>query len=467
MRTAHVAVDTEQQPELRFPDGFVWGAATAAYQIEGGANAGGRGPSIWDTFSHTPGRVFDGDTGDVACDHYHRYPADAELMGRLGLQSYRFSVSWPRIQPGGTGQANPAGLDFYDRLVDALLARGIDPIATLYHWDLPQALEDRGGWTSRDTAHRFAEYAGIVHERLGDRVTTWLTLNEPWCAAFLGYAAGIHAPGHRDPACAFAVVHHLLLAHGVTANALRSAGARIGIAVNPAHIRPADRGSAGDVAAADLVDTLHNRLFLDTLFGRGYPADALDVAERHGGIGWLRGGDERSIAATIDLLGVNYYSPTVVASKPGEPANPAYPGTEDIVFLPAPGPVTAMGWPIDPGSLTEILVRLATDYPGVPLWITENGAAFDDERSGDTVIDHQRVEYLEDHLRAVHVALERGVDVRGYLVWSLMDNFEWAEGYRRRFGIVHVDYETQARTPKASALWYSDVIGRNGLGGRR
>ncbi len=392
MRTAHVAVGTERQAELRFPDGFVWGAATAAYQIEGGANAGGRGTSIWDTFSRMPGTVRDGDTGDVACDHYHRYPADAELMGRLGLQSYRFSVAWPRIQPGGTGRANPAGLDFYDRLVDALLARGIDPITTLYHWDLPQALEDRGGWTSRDTAHRFAEYAGSVHDRLGDRVTTWLTLNEPWCAAFLGYAAGIHAPGHRDPASAFAAVHHLLLAHGVAARALRSAGtARIGIAVNPAHVRPADHGSAGDVAAADLIDTLHNRLFLDPLFGRGYPADALDVAERNGGIGWLRGGDERSIAAPIDLLGVNYYSPTVVASEPGEPANPAYPGTENIAFLPAPGPVTAMGWPIDPGSLTEILTRLATDYPGVPLWITEHAGRPSTTRNRATLLSTTNV----------------------------------------------------------------------------
>lgn len=466
--TARVVVDSESQVEARFPEGFAWGAATAAYQIEGGASADGRGTSIWDTFSHTPGNVRGGDTGDVACDHYRRYAADVELMAELGLQSYRFSVAWPRIQPDGIGPVNPAGLDFYDRLVDALLAHGIDPIATLYHWDLPQPLEDRGGWTSRDTAYRFAEYACVVHDRLGDRVATWLTLNEPWCAAFLGYASGVHAPGRNDPADAFAAVHHLLLAHGSATRDLRAAGAaRVGIALNPALIRPSDPESADDVAAASLVDGLHNRLFLNPLLGQAYPADVLEIIDRHGGVGWLRDGDEQSIAAPIDLLGVNYYSPTVVAARPGEPANPTYPGTENIAFLPPRGSVTAMGWPIDPDALTEILVRLGTDYPGVQLWITENGAAFDDEKSGGNVADDDRIEYLEGHVRAVHAAVQRGVDVGGYLVWSLMDNFEWAEGYGKRFGIVHVDYNTLARTPKASAQWYRDVIGRNGLGERR
>lgn len=362
--------------EKRFPEGFVWGAATAAYQIEGAVTAGGRGRSIWDTFSHTPGRVHDGDTGDVACDHYHRYEEDVALMARLGLGAYRFSVAWPRIQPTGTGPANPAGLDFYDRLVDALVGHGIDPVVTLYHWDLPQALEDRGGWAARDTAYRFAEYAALVHDRLGDRVGTWTTLNEPWCAAFLGYAAGVHAPGRTDPAAAFAAAHHLLLGHGEAVRALRARGAqRLGVTLNPAAVRPADPAAEADVAAARLVDGLHNRLFLDPVLGRGYPTDVLAVAGRFGDLGWLHDGDESAIAAPIDLLGVNYYAPAVVAARPGTPAAAAHPGTEDVAFVPARGPVTAMGWVIEPASLTALLERLARDYPGVPLMVTEIGRA--------------------------------------------------------------------------------------------
>jgi beta-glucosidase len=456
-------VDAES-PAVSFPDDFVWGAATAAYQIEGAADVDGRGPSIWDTFSHTPGKVHDGDTGDVACDHYHRYPDDIALMSELGLGAYRFSVAWPRVQPSGDGVINSAGLDFYDRLVDALLTAHIDPIVTLYHWDLPQPLEDRGGWTSRDTAHRFAEYAVHVRERLGDRVRTWTTLNEPWCAAFLGYAAGVHAPGHVDPAKAFAAAHHLLLGHGEAALALSASGAeRVGITVNPAVIAPADPSDAADVAAARLVDGVHNRLFLDPLFGRGYPDDVLEIIDRHGGSDWRRDGDEQTIAAPIDLLGLNYYCPTVVAGRPGVAANPAYPGTENIAFLPATGPVTAMGWPIEPTSLTTLLLRLSADYPGVPLWITENGAAFDDVAVEGTVSDLDRISYLDGHLRAAHAAIEQGVDLRGYLAWSLLDNFEWAEGFRKRFGLIHVDYDSQVRTVKDSAWWYRDVISRNGL----
>lgn len=313
MQTAGRADAQEQTAELQFPAGFVWGAATAAYQIEGAVRDGGRGPSIWDTFSHTPGRTWNGDTGDVACDHYHRYAEDVALMARLGLGAYRFSVAWPRIQPDGTGPANPAGLDFYDRLVDALIGHGIDPIVTLYHWDLPQALEDQGGWTARETAHRFAGYAELVHRRLGDRVRTWITLNEPWCTAFLGYASGKHAPGRTEPAAAFAATHHLLLGHGEAVRALRAAGAeRLGVTVNPAEVRPADPDSAVDVAAARLIDGLQNRIFLDPLTGRGYPADVQAVARRFGPTGWLRDGDEQTIAAPLDLLGVNYYYPAVV-----------------------------------------------------------------------------------------------------------------------------------------------------------
>ena len=464
MQTTH-ETGAEQPVETRFPDGFVWGAATASYQIEGAAVEDGRAPSIWDTFSHTPGKTNNGDTGDVACDHYHRYAEDVGLMASLGLQAYRFSVAWPRIVPAGAGEPNPAGLDFYDRLVDELVAHHIEPIATLYHWDLPQALEDKGGWRSRETAYRFAEYAVHVHDRIGDRVGRWLTLNEPWCSAFLGHAAGVHAPGNADPAMAFAAVHHLLLGHGEAVRALRSArAANVGITVNPASVRPADPESDADIAAAQLVDGLHNRIFLDPIFGRGYPDDVLDVMGRHGGTDWLIEGDQQRIGADIDLLGVNYYYPTVVAAAPGAPGVPEYPGTEGIALPPAPGPVTAMGWPIEPASFTDLLVRLATDYPGVPLWITENGAAFDDTPSADgRVADPDRIGYLDGHLRAVHAAIGRGADVRGYLVWSLMDNFEWAKGYSKRFGVVRVDYDTQVRTPKDSAYWYRDVIARNGL----
>lgn len=465
MQTAGRADAQEQTAELQFPAGFVWGAATAAYQIEGAVRDGGRGPSIWDTFSHTPGRTWNGDTGDVACDHYHRYAEDVALMARLGLGAYRFSVAWPRIQPDGTGPANPAGLDFYDRLVDALIGHGIDPIVTLYHWDLPQALEDQGGWTARETAHRFAGYAELVHRRLGDRVRTWITLNEPWCTAFLGYASGKHAPGRTEPAAAFAATHHLLLGHGEAVRALRAAGAeRLGVTVNPAEVRPADPDSAVDVAAARLIDGLQNRIFLEPLTGRGYPADVLAVARRFGPTGWLRDGDEQTIAAPLDLLGVNYYYPAVVTARPGEPAAGPYPGSEDVAFVPLPGPVTEMGWRIEPAGLTGLLERLGRDYPDLPIMITENGAAFDDQPDGSgRVADPRRIQYLDGHLRAVHAAISTGVDVRGYLVWSLLDNFEWSEGYRKRFGLVYLDYPSQARLLKDSAHWYREVIARGGL----
>ncbi|MEU5947104.1 GH1 family beta-glucosidase [Micromonospora sp. NPDC047465] len=456
---------------LRFPENFVWGAATAAYQIEGAATADGRGPSIWDTFSRTPGKVHQGHTGDVACDHYHRYADDVALMAELGLRAYRFSVAWPRIQPDGTGPVNPRGLDFYDRLTDSLLDRGIDPIVTLYHWDLPQTLQDRGGWTNRETAEHLATYATAVHARLGDRVRTWTTLNEPWCSAYLGYGNGVHAPGGRDPGAAFAAVHHLLLGHGLAARALRAAGAEtVGITLNPADVRPADPDSAADAAAVRLVDGLHNRIFLDPLLRAAYPEDVLEHVARIVEPTFVRDGDEKLIAAPIDLLGVNYYAPTYVAGRPDGAGGSAYPGTDGAVeFLPPVGPLTDMGWMIEPAGLTRLLERLATDYPGVPLMVTENGAAFPDKAGADApdgagqVVDADRIAYLDGHLRAAHEAISRGVDLRGYLVWSLLDNFEWAEGYRRRFGIIHVDYLTQRRTPKSSARWYQEVISRNGL----
>jgi beta-glucosidase len=456
---------------LRFPDGFVWGAATSAYQVEGAARDDGREPSIWDTFSRTPGRVFAGHTGDVACDHYHRHRDDVALMADLGLAAYRFSVAWPRVQPDGTGPVNPRGLDFYDRLVDELCGQGIDSVPTLYFWDLPQALDDRGGWTARETAESFAEYAEAVYARLGDRVATWTTLNEPWCSAYLGYAAGIHAPGRQDPAAAFTAVHHLLLGHGLAARALRAAGAAtISITLNPAAVFPADPDSAADAEAVRLVDGLHNRIFLDPILRGKYPADVLEHVARFVEPTFLHAGDEAVIGQPIDVLGVNYYAPTYVTARPGASGGAAYPGTEDIEFLPASGPVTDMGWQIEPDALRRLLERLARDYPGMPLLITENGAAYptgpvadDAAPDGWRVPDAERVRYLDGHLRATHEAIAAGVDLRGYFVWSLMDNFEWHDGYRKRFGIVHVDYRTQRRLLKDSARWYREVIRRNGL----
>ncbi|MEV0148443.1 MULTISPECIES: GH1 family beta-glucosidase [unclassified Nonomuraea] len=454
-----------------FPENFVWGAATASYQIEGAVKEDGRGQSIWDAFSHAPGNVAGGDTGDVACDHYHRYADDVALMRELRLAAYRFSVAWPRVQPDGTGPANPRGLAFYDRLVDELLAAGVTPYATLYHWDLPQALEDRGGWTARDTAYRFAEHAEAVHARLGDRVRHWTTLNEPWVAAYLGYGNGVHAPGRRDPAAAMRAAHHLMLGHGLAAARLRALGAEsLMLVVNSAPVlTPAQVGDPSavpgeaDAAAVERVHALLTGQFLDPAVHGRYPEAVLEAARRNGGTGHILDGDLELIRAPIDRIGVNYYNPCVVEARPGEPADAAWPGSEDVAFRAADAPVTAMGWPIVPDGLSRLLLRLSRDYPGTPLMVTENGAAFEDVVVDGRVHDADRVSYLEGHLREAHRAIEAGADLRGYLVWSLLDNFEWAEGYRRRFGIVHVDYATQARTPKDSALWFRDVIVRNGL----
>jgi beta-glucosidase len=459
---------------LVFPEDFVWGAATAAYQLEGAAGADGRGPSIWDTFSHTPGKVADGHTGDVACDHYRRYADDVRLMRDLGLAAYRFSVSWPRVLPAGAGAVNQAGLDFYDRLVDELLAAGIAPYVTLYHWDLPQALEDAGGWAARETAYRFADYAQVVGDRLGDRVGTWMTMNEPWVAAILGYGIGVHAPGRASPADAFRAIHHLLLGHGLAAEVLRTGlgtatAAQIALILNvtpvltpeqvddPDHV-PTD----ADAEAVSRVDALLNRQFLEPALRGAYPAEVLSIVTRIAGLDHIRDGDLALINRPIDLLGVNYYVPSIVRAGPGAPGNPAFPGSEGIEFRTADAPTTAMGWPIVPTGLHRVLVRLAGDYPEVGLIVTENGAAFHDVVAGDRVHDAERVAYLDGHLRAAHAAIEAGADLRGYLVWSLLDNFEWADGYHRKFGIVHVDYATQRRLVKDSGLWYRDVIRRGG-----
>ena len=451
---------------LAFPPGFRWGTATASYQIEGSEAADGRSPSIWDTFSRVPGAVVGGDTGAVACDHYRRMPEDVALLSDLGVGWYRFSVSWPRVRPDGRAP-NPAGLGFYDRLVDELLGRGVSPWLTLYHWDLPQALEDAGGWTTRDTAERFVEHAVTVHEALGDRVPVWTTLNEPWCSAFLGYTAGTHAPGRREGAAGLRAAHHLMLAHGMAATELRARGAEdVGITLNLTVADPADPDDPADVDAARRVDALHNRLFLDPLTGAGYPADLLADTEHLGWTGVVHDGDLETIAAPIDLLGVNYYHGDAVSGRPDDDPD-GLPGpfvAAEPLSMPKRGlPLTAMGWEVQPEGLTRLLVRLHERHPGLPLVVTENGAAYDDVVGPDGRVDDlDRLAFLDQHLRAVHAAVEAGADVRGYFAWSLLDNFEWAEGYAKRFGLVHVDYATQRRTPKASAHWYAEVC-RTGL----
>jgi beta-glucosidase len=449
---------------LTFPDGFRWGAATAAYQIEGAVEEGGRRPSIWDTFARTPGKVFRGHTGDVACDHYHLYPLDVALMAELGIGTYRLSVAWPRIKPDGSGPVNRRGVEFYDRLIDELLGHGIDPIVTLYHWDLPQALEDAGGWTNRDTAEHFADYTAAVVARLGDRVTTWTTLNEPWCSAFLGYGSGHHAPGRQDPTAAFLAAHHLLLGHGLALQRLRAAGAReTSITFNLTRVRPRDSGDRADMAAASLIDGLQNRMWLDPVLRGDYPDDVLGLFHRFGAAGAIRSGDLSVIGAPIDLLGVNYYQPSLVGADVGQPASLAYPGSEGVVFLPQDLPVTGMDWPVDATGLQDLLVRIAADHPDTPIMVTENGSAYVDTPIEGRVRDVERITYFDAHLRAAHAALAAGVDLRGYLAWSFLDNFEWGYGYDQRFGLVYIDYDTQQRIPKDSATWYRDVIRRNGL----
>ncbi len=461
-----------------FPDGFLWGAATAAYQVEGATAEDGRGPSIWDTFSRTPGAISGGETGDAAADHYHRMRDDVALMRDVGLTSYRFSVAWPRIQPDGTGPVNERGLDFYRQLVDALLEAGIVPFLTLYHWDLPQPLQDAGGWPNRDVANRFADFAATVFGALGDRVIHWTTINEPWCAAFIGYGEGRHAPGLRDPQLAVRAAHHLLLGHGLAVRSMRALASpdrRFGIVLNPAPVHAASDSDV-DRDAARRMDGAMNRAFLDPILRGSYPEDVVADFAGTVDLAHVRAGDDAVIATPIDLLGINYYRPYVVAwiddrvapdegwRTRGRYARQAgWPGAERVAVIGQDLPRTAMGWEVDAGGLTELLVGIHRSYPPVPLLVTENGAAYDDREEADgTVHDPGRIDYLDQHVRAVHAAIEAGADVRGYFVWSLLDNFEWAEGYARRFGIVYVDYATQRRIPKDSAAWYGGVIRSNG-----
>ncbi len=456
---------------LVFPEGFLWGVATASYQVEGAAYDDGKGPSIWDTFSHDAGSVHHGDNGDIACDHYHRIDSDIELMEELGMPAYRFSITWPRVQPDGGG-VNEVGLDHYRRLVDGLRARGIEPVATLYHWDLPQALQDRGGWANRDTARRFEDYAGVVAAALGDRVALWITLNEPWVSAFVGHAKGEHAPGMRDLRASVLAAHHLLLGHGLAARAIAEtvgSSAQVGITLNLSPVAPASP-SPEDAAAARRVDEHLNRWFLDPVLRGSYPGDLLEEYVRLIGGDFLQAGDLDLIRANIDFLGVNYYTRRRVAAPAGplKPASgfsySAWLGVDECPRTDVSR--TAKGWTIEPAGLTALLLRLREDYGDIALYITENGAAFHDypDPTG-AVRDPERIEYLRDHFAAAHAAIVKGVNLRGYFVWSLMDNFEWADGYSQRFGVVYVDYRTKTRIPKQSAYWYRDVIAANAVDG--
>ncbi len=462
LETSRTEQRTQEQPapdRRVFPPDFRWGAATAAYQIEGAASADGRGESIWDRFSHTPGKTIHGDTGDVACDHYHLFRADVDRMRELGLKSYRFSIAWPRVAPDGGAPTNAAGLGFYSRLVDALLEAGITPMPTLYHWDLPQALEDAGGWANADTAPRFADYADACFAALGDRVTDWITLNEPWCSAHLGYVSGDHAPGHKDIGLGLRAGHTLLVAHGLAVQRFRARrrDGAIGLTVNLGPSHPATE-SAEDVAAARRWDAYMNRWFLDPVHRSDYP---MEMREAFGDALPAFTDEERdTVTSPIDFIGVNYYTRAVMRHDPDSAFVQL--GWADVPDAPR----TAMGWEVYPKGLYETLTWLRDAYDNPLVYITENGAAYDDALAPDGGChDPERTAYLHAHFLAAHDAIRDGVRLGGYYVWSLMDNFEWAYGYTKRFGIIHVDYATQARTPKDSAIWYAGVIRAHGPAG--
>jgi beta-glucosidase len=434
-------------PLPSFPDDFLWGTATSAYQIEGSPTADGKGVSIWDTFAHTPGKILTGETGDVACDHYRRWEQDLDLLAEIGCTGYRFSISWPRILPSGIGQVESRGLDFYDRLVDGLVTRGIKAFPTLYHWDLPQALQDRGGWYDRDTARAFADYARIVAERIGDRSSAFITLNEPSVHTFFGHVAGVHAPGLYDLPRVFSVIHHQLLAHGLGVAAIRSASSiPVGLTNNHSPIIAQDSSSEGDILAAERMDLLYNRQYLDPVLLSRSPGDPVEL---YGPLAAdvIRDGDMETIGAPMDFLGVNYYNPQWVKA-PG-PDNPL--GFE-LVDAPTEFPRTAFDWPVVPDALTDLLLRLRSDYATrlPPLYITENGTSWP-----EPVHDQFRIDYLDSHLRAVAAAMAEGVDIRGYFCWTLLDNFEWAEGTKQRFGLINVDFQTQQRTVRDSGRWFA------------
>lgn len=472
------SLGTRHGARRQFPNEFLFGVATAAYQIEGAAHEDGRKDSIWDAFARVPGAVVDGHDGEVACDHYHRYESDVALMADLGLQTYRFSTSWSRIRPDG-GPVNKKGLDFYSRLVDSLLAKNIKPWLTLYHWDLPQALQEKGGWANRDTAALFAEYAMNVHSVLGDRVDAWTTLNEPWCSSFLSYIGGEHAPGIQDPEQGLAAGHHLLLAHGLAIRELRATDPKLqlGITLNMTVADPLDPTDAGDLDAARRLDGQHNRFFLDPIFRGEYPQDLLDDVAHFGFEKYVHEGDLAIISTPIDALGVNYYHGDAVSVRPPttllhsaapseRPKRLPFPAADGVYWHPRGLPVTAMDWEVQPEGLTRLLKRIKDDYTGtaVKLYVTENGAAYNDVVGEDGVVhDAERKEFLRLHLGAILDAIDLGVEVYGYFYWSLMDNYEWAWGYHKRFGIVRVDYDTQERTVKDSGLEYKRIIADRAL----
>ena len=443
---------------IQFGPDFVFGVATASYQVEGAVKEGGRGVSIWDTFSHTPGKIWQGQTGDVACDHYHRVDEDLDLMVELGVDSYRFSIDWPRIQPDGTGPANRAGIDFYSRLVDGLLERNITPLATLYHWDLPQALEDKGGWPNRDTAYRFADYVDEVAQALGDRVAMWATLNEPWCTAMLGYASGEHAPGLHSPAKAIAAAHHLNLAHGLAVQALRSrTHGKVGVVLNIHQIYP-ESDSAEDIQACRTAQATGNWLYSDPMLAGRYDDLTIEALNPYTDWEFIHDGDLDLIHQNLDMVGLNYYFPSTIRAGKALSVGP-WLGTENTQWVAPRPPLTEMGWPIDPHGLTDQITDFHQRYPDVDIIISENGAAMPDTVSDDgKVHDQDRIDYLDGHFRAIHDALDLGAPVKGYYLWSLMDNFEWSHGYSKRFGILRVNYDTLERTWKDSARWYQQFL---------
>lgn len=449
---------------ITFPADFIWGTATSSYQIEGAWDEDGKGPSIWDTFCQQPGTIEDNSSGQVACDHYHRWPADIKLMQSLNMQAYRFSIAWPRILPAGRGDVNQAGLDFYSRLVDGLLEAGITPFATLYHWDLPQALQDEGGWPARSTAEAFVEYAEIVSRHLGDRVKHWVTHNEPWVVTFLGHQIGLHAPGLTDWLAALKTSHHVLLSHGWAVPVIRRncPDGDVGITLNFTPAEPAT-DSRADFQAYRHFDGYFHRWFMDPLYGRHYPADMVADYEARGylpaGLDFVAAGDLEAIAVPTDFLGVNYYTRAILKSD-GDPNR----NLQSLMFTSEAAETTDMGWEVYPEGLYNLLNRLHFEYRPPKLYITENGCSYDDgpDETG-TIADDRRLSYLRQHFRAAHRAMQNGVPLAGYFVWSFFDNFEWAEGYRQRFGLVWVDYDTQQRLPKQSANWYREVIARNGL----
>ncbi|MCP3994985.1 MAG: beta-glucosidase [bacterium] len=451
--------------QLPFPQGFLWGTATSAYQIEGAVDVGGRGPSIWDTFSHTAGKTHNGENGDRAADHFNRLTEDVGLMKVLGTNAYRFSISWPRLLPRGLGEANPAGIRFYRDLAEMLREAGITPMATLYHWDLPQALQDRGGWPNAESPEWFAEYASVAKRELGDLITLWTTHNEPWCAAFLGHSEGEHAPGLKDAGLSYVAAHHLMLAHHKGIAAMRGTNPdpadRLGIVLNLIPAWPAS-DSPSDRKAAFAIDTVHSKLFLETAINGTYPEL---IREYHHKLGVADLIDTDALAESmqsIDFLGVNYYNINRVRFAAGAPAMGSWPGTDGSEVVVPPGELTDMGWGVDPEGLEWILRRVAADYPQLPMYVCENGAAYPDSVAADGSIDDQkRIAYLESHTAAVARAIGAGADVRGYFAWSLLDNFEWAEGYRMRFGLIGVDRRTMERTVKASGHWYRDFIAAN------